>query len=151
MEHFRGKANQSDDLGLDIKGVTRDAMGILERDDWPGNVRELEAVVKRAMVRRRVGWVTPDIVLPRLRRDRLPVAMRALGITLTPAQEQALRLASSRGEVRREIWRCGVGSRGRRRGGRCSAWSALGWSGESGAAARRDTFWSRRRHEEQWP
>ena len=35
-------------------GVDRDAMAILEGDDRPGNVRELEAVVKRAMVRRRV-------------------------------------------------------------------------------------------------
>ena len=67
-------------------------MAILEGDDWPGNVRELEAVVKRAMVRRRAGWVTPaDVILPRLRRDRLARAMRALGITITAAQEQAMR------------------------------------------------------------
>ena len=59
VEHFRGEANEGDGLGLDITGVTRDAMAILEGDDWPGNVRELEAVVKRAMVRRRAGWVSP--------------------------------------------------------------------------------------------
>ena len=64
--------NRGDGLGLDIKGVTREVTAMLEGDDWPGNVRELEAVVKRAMVCRRVGWVGPeDIVLPRLRRDRL--------------------------------------------------------------------------------
>ena len=74
----------------------------LEGDDWPGNVRDLETVVKPAMIRRRAGWLTPgDVVLPKLRRDRLPESMRTLGISLTPAQEQALRLASSRGEVRR--------------------------------------------------
>jgi DNA-binding NtrC family response regulator len=77
-------------------------MAIQEGDDWPGNVRELEAVVKRAMVRRRRGWVTPeDIVLPKLRRDRFPNAVRALGTRLTPVQELALRLASGRGAVRR--------------------------------------------------
>jgi DNA-binding NtrC family response regulator len=75
-------------------------MALLERDDWPGNARELEAVVKRAMVCRRVGWLTrEDIVLRRLRRIRDKVAM--CGIELTPVQEDALRLASSRGEVKR--------------------------------------------------
>ena len=64
-------------------------MALLEGDDWPGNAGELEAVVKRAMARRRAGWVTPgDIVLPRLRRDRFPAAVRALLIsafTVAPA------------------------------------------------------------------
>src|SRR5258707_339015 len=68
VEHFRVSVNLGDGLGLDIKGVAREAMAVLEADDWPGNVRELEAVVKRAMVCRRAGWVGPeDIVLPRLR------------------------------------------------------------------------------------
>jgi predicted HTH transcriptional regulator len=81
-------------------------------------VRELEAVIKRAMVRRGVGRVTPgDIVLPRLRRDRLPEAMRALGIDLTTVQEQALRLALSHGEVRRAdlVARCGISREAARR------------------------------------
>ena len=118
VEHFRVSVNRRDGLGLDIRGVTREAMAILEGDDWPGNVRELEAVVKRAMVCRRVGWVGPeDIVLPRFRRDRLPEAVRALGIELTPVQEQALRLALSRGEVRRGdlMARCGISRESARR------------------------------------
>ena len=90
VEHFRGKINDGDGLGLDITGVSREAMAILEGDDWPGNVRELEAVVERAMVRRRARWVTPgDLLLPKLRRGRLPDAMRPLGIQLTTVQEQA--------------------------------------------------------------
>jgi DNA-binding NtrC family response regulator len=111
VEHFRVSVNRGDGLGLDIKGVTREAMAILAGDDWPGNVRELEAVVKRAMVCRRAGWVGPeDIVLPRLRRERVPETARPLGIELTPVQEQALRIASSRGEVRRGdlVARCGI-------------------------------------------
>jgi DNA-binding NtrC family response regulator len=102
VEHFRVSVNRGDGLGLDIKGVAREAMAVLEGDDWPGNVRELEAVVKRAMVCRRAGWVGPeDIVLPQLRRDRFREAVRALGTRLTPVQELALRLASGRGAVRR--------------------------------------------------
>jgi DNA-binding NtrC family response regulator len=102
VEHFRGEVNNGAGLGLDITGVSREAMAILEGDDWPGNVRELEAVVKRAMVRRRARRVTPeDIVLPKLRRDRFPEAVRTLGTRLTSVQELALRLASGPGAVRR--------------------------------------------------
>jgi DNA-binding NtrC family response regulator len=118
VEHFRSEVNQDPQLALGIKGVSRDAMEMLERDDWPGNVRELEAVVKRAMVRRRRGWVTPaDIVLPRLRRDRLPEGVRELGVRLTPVQEQALRLAATRGEVRRRdlAERCRISAEAARR------------------------------------
>ncbi len=74
-------------------------------------MRELEAVVKRAMVRRRRGWVRPgDIVLPSLRRDRIPEMVRTLEVRLTSVQEQALRLAAARGEVRRRdlVARCGI-------------------------------------------
>jgi DNA-binding NtrC family response regulator len=118
VEHFRLEVNEDPQLALSIQGVSRNAMAILEGDDWPGNVRELEAVVKRAMVRRRVGWVTPgDIVLPRLRRDRLPEGMRELGIRLTPVQVQALRVLAARGEVRRRdvAERCGISSEAARR------------------------------------
>jgi hypothetical protein len=45
-----------------------------------------------------------EVVLPRLRRDRVVRAMRALGITVTAAQRQTLCLAAGRGEVRRVIW-----------------------------------------------
>jgi hypothetical protein len=112
VEHFRREINQRSDFGLEIAGISRDAMAILESDDWPGNVRELEAVVKRAMISRRRGWVTPgDIVMPRLRRDGLADAMRrSPGIHLTRVQEEALQLKSTRGEVRRTdlVARCRV-------------------------------------------
>ncbi len=102
VEHFRREVNQRRDFALDITGVSRDAMAILESDDWPGNVRELEAVVKRAMISRRRGWVTPrDIILPKLRRGPRPDATRPPGVQLTRVQEQALQLKAARGEVRR--------------------------------------------------
>jgi DNA-binding NtrC family response regulator len=118
VEHFRREVNRRADFGIDIAGVGRDAMAILEGDDWPGNVRELEAVVKRAMVRRRRGWVTrEDIVLPRLRRDGLSNVARPLGIRLTPVQEQALRLKAAHGEVRRAdlVARCRISHEAARR------------------------------------
>src|SRR5262245_11614370 len=53
-------------------------------------------------LRRRRGWVSPeDIVLPRLRRDRLPETMHTLPLHPSAAQEQALQVAFGGGEVRR--------------------------------------------------
>ena len=46
--------------------------------------------------------------------------MRALGIRLTPVQEQALPWPRAAARCGGEIWWRGVGSRRRRRGGRCS-------------------------------
>jgi DNA-binding NtrC family response regulator len=35
VEHFRAAVNRRDGFGLDIRGVTREAMATLESDDWP--------------------------------------------------------------------------------------------------------------------
>jgi DNA-binding NtrC family response regulator len=118
VEHFLEAANRGE--GLEVEGVNREAMAVLEAEDWPGNVRELDAVVTRAMRRRRRGWVRPeDVIMPRLRRESLPGAVRGLGpaLGLTPVQREALRLVESRGEVRRGdlIARCGVSREAARR------------------------------------
>jgi DNA-binding NtrC family response regulator len=108
-ECVREQANHR--YGLDIEGVTRDAQAILEAEDWPGNVHEQEAVVNRAMIRRRRGRVTPeDVILSKLRWQTLPEAVLALEPSLTPARRRALRLVSSGGEVRRGdlVARCGI-------------------------------------------
>jgi len=120
-----------------------------ESDDWPGNVRELEAVVKRAMVRRRAGWVTPgDIVMPMLR--RLPASIGDAGGRDPPDAGAGSGPSSGReprrGAARRPggaVWDLAGGVRG----GRCSGWSARDWLAESGADAQRATSWSRRRRE----
>jgi DNA-binding NtrC family response regulator len=111
VDHFRRESNRRSGSGLDIDGFSDDALRVLARDEWPGNVRELEAVVRRAMVRRRHGWVTAaDIVFPKLRRTGLVEALLASGVRLTSVQEQTLRLAAARGEVRRrDVARvCGI-------------------------------------------
>ena len=92
--------------GLRVRGATREALELLERHPWPGNVRELEAVVERAMILGDGVWIRPeDIDLPPRRDDR-PVetiagqpASGAEGLTWL--QSEALRIASSRHEVRR--------------------------------------------------
>jgi two-component system response regulator PilR (NtrC family) len=40
----------SKELGKDVRGVTAEAMAVLERHHWPGNIRELENAIERAIV-----------------------------------------------------------------------------------------------------
>jgi Nif-specific regulatory protein len=56
----------SQELRKEVQGISRDAMGLLERYSWPGNVRELENVIERAVILCRGTIVTPQ-ELPSLR------------------------------------------------------------------------------------
>jgi two-component system response regulator PilR (NtrC family) len=47
VEHFIRKC--AEEMGIDHKRVSADAMRQLEAHDWPGNVRELENLVERAL------------------------------------------------------------------------------------------------------
>src|SRR5207247_1563594 len=38
------------DVGKDVRGVTPEALAVLERYHWPGNIRELQNVIERAIV-----------------------------------------------------------------------------------------------------
>jgi hypothetical protein len=40
----------SKELDKDVRGVTPDALSVLERHHWPGNIRELENAIERAIV-----------------------------------------------------------------------------------------------------
>jgi two-component system response regulator AtoC len=46
--HFLTRINVK--LGLDLRGVTREAMGLLFAHDWPGNVRQLANMLERAAI-----------------------------------------------------------------------------------------------------
>jgi transcriptional regulator with PAS, ATPase and Fis domain len=48
IAHFLQKFSK--DLGKDVRGVTPEALAVLERYHWPGNIRELENVLERAIV-----------------------------------------------------------------------------------------------------
>ena len=100
VEHLLEQTNRTE--GLAITGVSRQAMALLETDDWPGNVRELDAVLARAMRRRHRGRVAPeDLTMPRLRRHDPLRGDRPSEVGLTTPQRHALRVATTRGDVRR--------------------------------------------------
>ena len=48
VAHFLQKFSK--DLGKEVRGVTPEALAVLERYHWPGNIRELENVLERAIV-----------------------------------------------------------------------------------------------------
>ncbi|MEK7850645.1 MAG: sigma-54 dependent transcriptional regulator, partial [Deltaproteobacteria bacterium] len=57
-EHFLRRFR--DELDVEEKNITPDAMKILSSYDWPGNVRELENTVKRAMVMSSGSKILPE-------------------------------------------------------------------------------------------
>ena len=74
VNHFLRRFAAS--MNKPVKGITHDALNMLQQCDWPGNVRELENAVERAMVVARYSELQPnDFTL------RLPFTERG-GMTL---------------------------------------------------------------------
>jgi len=48
VEFFLSRINVK--LGMNLRGITREAMGLLYANDWPGNVRQLANVLERAAI-----------------------------------------------------------------------------------------------------
>jgi two-component system nitrogen regulation response regulator GlnG len=58
IDHFIRQ--QRKHLGTGIRGITPEALQLLQQYPWPGNVRELENAVKYAMVHAHGETITPD-------------------------------------------------------------------------------------------
>jgi two-component system response regulator PilR (NtrC family) len=68
VAHFIQKFTR--DLGKDVRGVSPEAMAILERHQWPGNIRELENAIERAIVLGTGEMVGVDALPDTVRRER---------------------------------------------------------------------------------
>jgi transcriptional regulator with PAS, ATPase and Fis domain len=88
--HFVRKI--SAELGKSVKGVSPDALAILENYRWPGNIRELENVIERALVLGSVDMLDADALPPDLRRprdaDATPVEIPEDGLDLEATLDQ---------------------------------------------------------------
>jgi two-component system, NtrC family, response regulator PilR len=60
----------SKELGKDVRGVTPEAMAVLERHHWPGNIRELENAIERAIVLGNGDTIGMDSLPESVRRQR---------------------------------------------------------------------------------
>jgi DNA-binding NtrC family response regulator len=116
-EHFRVRGNER--YGLSVRGVTPEAVRLLEQHPWRGNVRELEAVLEQAMILSDGDSITPeDLDLPGRRERDVEAGTTGVerqGVSLahsdlTWLQHEALRLVAERREVRRRefIARCRI-------------------------------------------
>jgi two-component system response regulator PilR (NtrC family) len=90
VEHFVRKL--SVELGKPVKGVTPEALAVLEQYHWPGNVRELENVIERALVLGSGDRLDVDALPPDLRRRReapdVPAGLPEAGIDLESTLDQ---------------------------------------------------------------
>jgi len=68
VAHFLQKFGK--ELGKEVRGVTPDALAVLERYHWPGNIRELENVVERAIVLGAGEVLGADSLPESVRRER---------------------------------------------------------------------------------
>ena len=88
--HFVRKI--SHELGKSVKGVSPEALAILEAYRWPGNIRELENVIERALVlgsgdMLEAEALPPDLQQPRTHQD-VTVEIPADGLDLEATLEQ---------------------------------------------------------------
>ena len=68
VAHFLQKFGRQ--LNKDVRGVTPEALAILERYHWPGNIRELENVLERAIVLGGGEVLGADALPESVRRER---------------------------------------------------------------------------------
>lgn len=123
VEHFRAKLNQR--FGLAISGFSARALARLEDGPWPGNVRELETVLAQALLIRGEGQVQlEDLAQPdetgagQAVREPMPKRTAPdLDELVEWPQQEALRIAAARGQVRRRdlTARCGISTESARK------------------------------------
>jgi DNA-binding NtrC family response regulator/DNA-directed RNA polymerase specialized sigma54-like protein len=90
----------SQKLRKEVVGISKEALGLLERYPWPGNVRELEAVIGQAVARCQGPMVTAQDLPQALREpSRAPVSsgeaikLPPSGIALADLEKQLLQQA----------------------------------------------------------
>jgi two-component system response regulator PilR (NtrC family) len=102
VAHFITKLSR--EVGRSVRGVTPEALAVLEQYHWPGNIRELENVIERAIVLGSTELLEPEALPTGLRqpRDRhdIPVELPSEGIdleaTLDRIEQRYMQLALER-------------------------------------------------------
>lgn len=114
VHHFIALANR--EHGVDVEGVTNDAMIALAKHYWPGNVRELKGVIETACVEAGSGQLDLEHLPESIRGSRAIVPATFTNITgLTIAEMEKLliqhSLASTGGNREQTARLLGIGTR----------------------------------------
>ncbi len=102
VAHFLQKFGK--ELGKEVRGVSPEALALLEQYHWPGNIRELENVIERAVVLGTGDLLTVEALPELLRRPRPPAGLDLdlppeglnLEATVDKLEKKLLRLALER-------------------------------------------------------
>ena len=90
VAHFIQKI--SAELGKTVRGVTPEALAVLEQHRWPGNIRELENVIERALVLGSGDMLEAEALPPDLRRppdaQEVPIEIPPEGLDLEVTLDQ---------------------------------------------------------------
>jgi transcriptional regulator with PAS, ATPase and Fis domain len=70
VQHFIMEFNRKH--GLDMVGITDEALALLKSYSWPGNVRELRNIIERAVVLAKTEWVEERDISPYIRLGAMP-------------------------------------------------------------------------------
>ena len=79
------------ELNLDLRGISPEALELLQAYPWPGNVRELQSVLKQAMLHATGRLLLPEFLPPELRQAAAPAPAPAPDSGLRALIESALR------------------------------------------------------------
>ncbi len=85
------------ELNLDLRGISPEALELLQAYPWPGNARELQSVLKQAMLHATGRLLLPEFLPPELRQAAAPAAVPGPDSDLAALIESALR--ESEGKV----------------------------------------------------
>ena len=87
-EQFLKKSGKR--AGVEVRGISHEALDYLRRYDWPGNVRELENCIERAVIMAGEGLITPVHLPPYLLSSSVPRDLFPLDETLAKIEKEIL-------------------------------------------------------------
>ena len=67
VEHYLGQFNEQS--GKEVRGISEEALNLMQQYRWPGNVRELVNIIERAVVLAKGDVIMPTDLPETLRRD----------------------------------------------------------------------------------
>ena len=91
-DHFIEKYNKT--LGLNINGITKEAIAKLVQYDWPGNIRDLENAIQSSMILAQDGIIDTDHLPMRIK--GYPSSIEA--VLMTENETNKIKEANSRTE-----------------------------------------------------
>ncbi len=100
VDHFVARFNAS--MGKGVKGLSREAMGVIMQHRFPGNVRELENAIEHAFVLCRGEVIEPQHLPPEIVQKVRSSAIGRKGV-LEEAEASAIRQALEKADGNREL------------------------------------------------